>query len=263
MDMTMSSATPSRVEVVTSVQRRRRWTPEQKLEIVKQTIEPGSSVSMVARQFGITAAQLLQWRKAYLQGSLVSVGTNETVIPASELQEVMRESEWMGLRKSPPRGDDAAIKQATANVVKNRATHGYRRVWARLRLQGHDRVNHKRVYRVMRDEGWLLYRHGEKPVDTRKHEAKVAVKDSDVRWCSDSLGLLCDNGEKVQVAFALDCCGREIMSWVATTKGIDAALVGHLMMQAMENRSGPFGKPPKPIEWLTDNGSCYTADQAI
>ena len=90
MDMTMSSATPSRVEVVTSVQRRRRWTPEQKLEIVKQTNEPGSSVSMVARQFGITAAQLFQWRKAYLQGSLMAVGANETVVPASELQEAMR-----------------------------------------------------------------------------------------------------------------------------------------------------------------------------
>jgi transposase len=90
MDMNMSSATPSRVEVVTSVQRRRRWTPEQKLEIVKQTNEPGSSVSMVARQFGITAAQLFQWRKAYLQGSLMAVGANETVVPASELQEAMR-----------------------------------------------------------------------------------------------------------------------------------------------------------------------------
>jgi transposase len=90
MDMTMSSATPPRVEVVTSVQRRRRWTPEQKLEIVKQTNEPGSSVSMVARQFGITAAQLFQWRKAYLQGSLMAVGANETVVPASELQEAMR-----------------------------------------------------------------------------------------------------------------------------------------------------------------------------
>ena len=90
MDMTMSSATPSRVEVVTSVQRRRRWTPEQKLEIVKQTNEPGSSVSMVARQFGITAAQLFQWRKAYLQGSLMAVGANENVVPASELQEAMR-----------------------------------------------------------------------------------------------------------------------------------------------------------------------------
>jgi transposase len=90
MDMTMSSATPSRVEVVTSVQRRRRWTPEQKLEIVKQTHEPGSSVSMVARQFGISAGQLFQWRKAYLQGSLMAVGANETVVPASELQEAMR-----------------------------------------------------------------------------------------------------------------------------------------------------------------------------
>jgi transposase len=40
MDMTMSSATPTLVEVVTSVQRRRRWTPEQKLEIVKQTVIP-------------------------------------------------------------------------------------------------------------------------------------------------------------------------------------------------------------------------------
>ena len=90
MDMTMSSATPSRVEVVASVQRRRRWTPEQKLEIVKQTNEPGSSVSMVSRQFGISAAQLFQWRKAYLQGSLMAVGANETVVAASELQEAMR-----------------------------------------------------------------------------------------------------------------------------------------------------------------------------
>ena len=84
MDMTMSSATPSRVEVVASVQRRRRWTPEQKLEIVKQTNEPGSTVSMVARQFGISAALLFQWRKAYLQGSLMAVGANETVVPAAE-----------------------------------------------------------------------------------------------------------------------------------------------------------------------------------
>jgi putative transposase len=87
-----------------------------------------------------------------------------------------RPSEWTDLRKSPPRSDDVVIKQAIANVVKDRATYGYRRVWARLRLEGHDRVNHKRVYRVMRDEGWLLYRHGDKPVDTRKHEGKVAVR---------------------------------------------------------------------------------------
>ena len=63
----------------------------------------------------------------------------------------------------------------------------------------------------------------------------------------------------VSVAFALDCCNREIMCWVATTKVIAAALVGDLTMQAVENRFCTNTKPPKPIELLTYNGSCYTA----
>jgi transposase-like protein len=63
MDMTMSSATLFRVKAGHHLQRRRRWTLEQKLEIAKQTNEPGSSVSMVARQFGISAAELFQWRR--------------------------------------------------------------------------------------------------------------------------------------------------------------------------------------------------------
>jgi putative transposase len=69
--------------------------------------------------------------------------------------------------------------------------------------------------------------------------------------------LACDNGERVRVAFALDCFDREVMSWLATTKCIDAGLVGDLMMQAVENRLR--AQPPKTIEWLTDNGSCYAA----
>jgi transposase len=53
-DMSSFSNT-SRIEVITEVQRRRRWTPEQKLELVKQTFEPGMTVSMVARQAGLAA----------------------------------------------------------------------------------------------------------------------------------------------------------------------------------------------------------------
>jgi putative transposase len=93
----------------------------------------------------------------------------------------------------------------------------------------------------------------------RKHEGTAAEKESDTRWCSDGLELSSDNGKRVRVAFALDCCYREIMRWVAITKGIDVGLVVYLMMQAVENRFGSSGKPPKTIEWLTDNGSYYTA----
>ncbi len=111
----------------------------------------------------------------------------------------------------------------------------------------------------MREEVKLLFRQGQKLLDTRKLEGTVAVKESDTRWCSDGLELSCDNGERVRLAFAQDCCDREIMSWVATTKGIDAGLIGDLMMQTVEKRFGSNGKSTKTIEWLTDNGSCYTS----
>ena len=88
-DMSSGNNT-NRIEVITEVQRRRRWTPEQKLELVKQTFEPGMTVSMVARQVGIAAAQLFQWKKAYQEGSLVAVGANEPVVPASEMVEALK-----------------------------------------------------------------------------------------------------------------------------------------------------------------------------
>ena len=85
----MSNLRTNKVEIVISVQRRRRWTPEQKLEILKKTNEPVSSVSLVTRESGLTAAQLFQWRKTYFEGSLEAVGANETVVPASEIKEAM------------------------------------------------------------------------------------------------------------------------------------------------------------------------------
>ena len=42
-----------RVEVITSVQRRRRWSAEEKARIVQETYAPGMSVSLVARQHGV------------------------------------------------------------------------------------------------------------------------------------------------------------------------------------------------------------------
>lgn len=174
-----------------------------------------------------------------------------------------RPVDWTDRRRARCRGDDTALLAAIRQVVEERGTYGYRRVWGVLRYQqaeqGDRRANHKRVYRVMRDHGLLLYRRGQRPVDSRRHDGKVAVETSNTRWCSDGFELACDNGERVRVAFALDCCDREVMSWVATTKGIDAGMVGDLMMQAVEYRFGPNQVAPAEIEWLSDNGSCYTA----
>nr|WP_232371583.1 transposase [Leptospira ainazelensis] len=50
------------VHVITSVQRRRRWSSIEKEQIVKETFEPGNSVSLVARKYNISPSQLFQWR---------------------------------------------------------------------------------------------------------------------------------------------------------------------------------------------------------
>ena len=44
------NASPPRVEVITSVQRRRRWPTAEKIRLVEETMQPGMSVSYVARQ---------------------------------------------------------------------------------------------------------------------------------------------------------------------------------------------------------------------
>jgi transposase len=82
------------VEVITSVQRRRRWSAEEKAAIVQETYAPGMSVSLVARRHGIAPNQLFTWRRLHASGALSAVGAGEEVVPASEyraLQHQVRE----------------------------------------------------------------------------------------------------------------------------------------------------------------------------
>ena len=73
-----------RVEVITSVQRRRRWSPEEKVRIVEETYLPGSSVSEVARRYGVNGNQVFGWRRLLAQGALTAAGAGEEVVAASE-----------------------------------------------------------------------------------------------------------------------------------------------------------------------------------
>ena len=55
--------TNGRVEVITSVERRRRWSASEKRQLVSASLEPGASVSALAREAGIHASQLYGWRR--------------------------------------------------------------------------------------------------------------------------------------------------------------------------------------------------------
>jgi transposase len=55
--------TKTQVEVITSVERRRRWSRAEKERIVAAATEPGAVASAVAREAGIHASQLYRWRQ--------------------------------------------------------------------------------------------------------------------------------------------------------------------------------------------------------
>ena len=86
----MSSRNPQDVEVI-GAERRRRWTAAEKLAIVRETHEPGASVSLVARRHGVNANQLFAWRKLEREGALTVVGAGDVVVPAGELEAARRQ----------------------------------------------------------------------------------------------------------------------------------------------------------------------------
>lgn len=75
-----------RVDVITAPERRRRWAPAEKKSMVDETYEPGHTVSYVARKHGISPSQLFTWKRQMEAGALTAVGSEERVVPESELK---------------------------------------------------------------------------------------------------------------------------------------------------------------------------------
>lgn len=182
-------------------------------------------------------------------------------VARSNLIEQLRPACPEGPCELTPVGESELVEEINA-LLEARPTYGYRRVTAMLnrprREQGRPGVNHKRVYRVMREHRLLLTRHtGKVP---RPHDGTVATLASDLRWCSDIFQVNCSNGDRVHVAFALDCCDRAALSFVARPEHLNSLDIQDLATEALEGRFGPKAtKTPRPLEWLSDNGPQYTS----
>ncbi|MET4857595.1 IS3 family transposase [Escherichia coli] len=221
-------------------------------ELLKEAVEYGrgkkvdSARALIARGWGV---------------SLVSRCLR---VSRAQLHVILRRTDdWKDGRRSR-HSDNMDVLLRIHHVIGELPTYGYRRVWALLRrqdeLDGMPAINAKRVYRIMRQNALLLERKTAVPPSKRAHTGKVAVKESNQRWCSDGFEFRCDNGEKLRVTFALDCCDREALHWAVTTGGFNSETVQDVMLGAVERR---FGNelPASPVEWLTDNGSCYRANE--
>jgi transposase len=97
------SETFSKVEVITGIARRRRFTTEQKLAVVAETMQPGMSISYVARRHGLSPSLVFRWRQLMSEGGKEAVRVDDGVVGVSEvrrLEERVRDLERMLGRKT-------------------------------------------------------------------------------------------------------------------------------------------------------------------
>jgi transposase len=77
-------------EVICSTQKRRRWTPLEKQQIVQETYHPGVTISFIARKHGIPPSQLFYWRRLLERSAMTGIKSEEEVVPQSEVNALKR-----------------------------------------------------------------------------------------------------------------------------------------------------------------------------
>jgi len=97
------SDTFSKVEVISGIARRRRFSTELKLAVVGETMQPGMSISYVARRHGLSPSLVFRWRRLMSEGGREAVQADDAVVAASavrRLEERVRELERLLGRKT-------------------------------------------------------------------------------------------------------------------------------------------------------------------
>jgi transposase len=134
------SDTFSRVKVITSVDRRRRFSTDLKLAVVAETMRPGTSIRYVARRHGLSPSLVFRWWRLMSEGSKEVVRADDDVVAASEircLEERVLERERLLVAKR------WRSRSAKARSGAGKTRPCYRRCRFR-EIPGEDRHHHSR-----------------------------------------------------------------------------------------------------------------------
>lgn len=80
------------LDTVIETAKYRRWSAGEKKRIVEESLKPGASVSIVARNNDVNPSLLVKWRKQFTTGALMGIKTKEELVPISELKKLRQEN---------------------------------------------------------------------------------------------------------------------------------------------------------------------------
>jgi len=152
---------------------------------------------------------------------------------------------------------DTALAERIARLLADSPFHdeGYRKVWARLRYAG-VRTSPRRVLRVMREQGLLVYQRPGSPRGPRAHDGTITCKTVDEMWGTDMTAVATGEGQAA-VFIAVDHCSAECL-------GVHASLSASRyealepIRQAVRHSFGAFGQQvASGLKIRHDHGSQY------
>jgi len=85
------SNSAERVEVFAGIQRRRRYTAEQKMALVQEASQPGMTISYVARRHGIAPSLIFGWRRRMSEGGKEAIRADDEVVAKAEVLALRRQ----------------------------------------------------------------------------------------------------------------------------------------------------------------------------
>ncbi|WP_115304915.1 IS3 family transposase [Legionella maceachernii] len=258
---------------LTSIKKEEKVVPQSEVDSLKRHIKQLERVlgqKTLENEILKEAVKLGRGKKTHLATTLARIGRFRVraiarTLNISRSNLIERLNAMKKRTQTYKKREDEQLLPAILAITDQRSSYGYRRVTALLNQelirQQQPKVNHKRVYRIMKQNDLLLPAYGKRP--SRTHDGKIITLKSNLRWCSDCFTIQCANGERVFVAFTLDTCDREILSYLASTVGIDGAAIRDLMLEAVEYRFGVINRLPHKIQWLSDNAPCYVAKDTV
>jgi transposase len=116
-----------RIELITGLSRRRRWTADEKAAIVTESLQPGVNISELARLWGVNRGLLQTWRRAMIREGETS---------AAEFVPLRRAEDLLSPDTSAPAVPDPPLKTVATNHVEAQGTIEIEGAGLRIRFSG-------------------------------------------------------------------------------------------------------------------------------
>jgi putative transposase len=160
----------------------------------------------------------------------------------------------MTMRYRTTRGDDAPVRERMKAIAQERRRFGYRRLHVLLRREGF-LVNHKRLFRLYREERLTVRRRGSRKRAIGTRAPMMIPTRPNERWSLDFVSDQMTDSRRFRMLAIVDDCTRECLALVA-----DTSLSGVRVARELDRLLAERGKPTMIV---SDNGSELTSNAIL